>query len=104
MPFNLEDRRIRFIYRKRNDDPSALDRSIGLCRAMIARSPEFILLFRELGRPLPAHKGFEQLAIILDKRKEYSEAVALCKQAAMEGWDGDWQKRIDRYHRKAVKQ
>lgn len=100
MPFNLEDRRIRFIYRQRNEDPAALDRTIEICRAMIARSPEFIRLFHGLGIPLPTHKGFEQLAIILDRRKEYAAAVAVCEQALAEGWEGDWEKRIERYSRK----
>jgi len=98
--FDLAERRIAFAYRQRKEDPAALDRAIQACRAMIARSAEFLELFQELGRPLPSHKGFQQLAIILDKRGEYASAIQQCERARDEGWDGDWDRRIQRYSKR----
>ena len=45
---------------------------------------------------LPAHTGFEQLAIIRERDKDYDEAILLCEEALRHGWSGDWQKRIVR--------
>lgn len=50
---------------------------------------------------LPSHTGYEQLAIILEKQKKYKEAINLIKQAQSEGWNGDWDKRIERCQKKA---
>lgn len=43
---------------------------------------------------LPRHKGYEQLAIILEKEKEYDNALSLCLEAKEAGWNTDWDKRI----------
>ena len=53
---------------------------------------------------LPSHYGFKQLAIILQKRGEVSEALALCQQAKAQGWQGDWEKRIARLESQLKKQ
>lgn len=45
---------------------------------------------------LPRHLGYEQLSIILEKKKNYSESIKLCENALEEGWNGDWNKRIHR--------
>lgn len=103
MPFLIAERCIAYTYRQRNDDPAALEQAIKFCSAMIQRSPEFIAMFRELGQPLPAHKGFQQLAIIKDKQGDHRQALNLSKQAKEEGWEGDWDKRIERYQRRAEK-
>ena len=42
------------------------------------------------------HTGYEQLAIILEKQREYDEAIDLCKQAQKQTWSGEWDKRIER--------
>jgi hypothetical protein len=104
MPFTIVERRVAYTYRRRNEDPDAIEHNVAECRAMIARSPEFIALFRELGLPLPTHKGFEQLAIILDKQGDTAEALAVSEQAQSEGWAGDWDNRIARYGKRLVKQ
>jgi hypothetical protein len=44
---------------------------------------------------IPAHTGYTQLAIILQKQKKYNDLINLCKQAKKEGWAGDWDKRIE---------
>ncbi len=49
---------------------------------------------------LPSHKGYEQLAIILNKQGKDDEAIKLCNEAKNQGWAGDWDKRIARYSKK----
>lgn len=53
-----------------------------------------------LNYSLPSHSGYEQLAIILEKQGDFSEAIRLAQQAKQEGWKGDWDKRIDRCQKK----
>lgn len=43
---------------------------------------------------LPRHKGYEQLAIILEKEKDYNNAMLVCIEAKEAGWNADWNKRI----------
>jgi len=43
---------------------------------------------------LPRHRGYEQLAIILEKEKKYNEAMRLCYEAKEATWNSDWNKRI----------
>jgi tetratricopeptide (TPR) repeat protein len=45
---------------------------------------------------LPSHIGYQQLAIILEKQKEFDEAIELCRKAKKQRWSGDWDKRIER--------
>lgn len=92
----LED--IQRYYRLR-DLPGMLDKAIDACRQQIAISRETAAAFLDQypGQPLPAHTGYEQLSIILDKQGKRHEAIELCKKAEQEGWSGSWEKRIERY-------
>lgn len=45
---------------------------------------------------LPAHTGYTQLAIILEKEKKYKEALELVAEAKGSGWSGDWDNRMAR--------
>lgn len=85
-------------YRDRESDPSALQAAIDACRAQIAIAPEVAAAMRSSYRnsPLPRHVGYEQLAIILEKAKEYSAAIAVCREAKAAHWNSDWDKRIAR--------
>jgi hypothetical protein len=69
-----------------------------LCNELISLSPLAKKWFRAAWRrqPLPGHVGYQQLAIIKEKQKDYRAAIALCQQALAEGWRGDWAKRIAR--------
>ena len=49
---------------------------------------------------MPAHKGFGQLAIIEEKRKNFEAAIQISKAALEQGWAGDWEKRIERCSKK----
>ncbi len=49
---------------------------------------------------LPRHKGYEQLAIILEKEKDYDHALQICLDAKKDGWNTDWDKRISTLEKK----
>jgi hypothetical protein len=52
------------------------------------------------GDTLPAHTGYTQLAIILEKEKRFEEAIALIEEAKANGWSGDWDSRMKRLRSK----
>ena len=41
---------------------------------------------------LPNHTGFEKLAIIEKKIKNWENVIRICKQAKQEKWSGEWDK------------
>lgn len=49
---------------------------------------------------LPAHTGYNQLVIILEKEKKYREALDLASEANANGWSGDWGHRIKKLQSK----
>jgi hypothetical protein len=90
-------------YRARNVDPSALERAIWACEKQIAIAAEAAKAFQEGDFPepkIPYHKGYEQLAIILERQKNYAAVIRLCNQAKEQRWCGDWEHRIERCERK----
>lgn len=96
---------IKTYYPDRDKVPGSLDKAIAACDKQIASAPESAAAFRNEYRddPLPAHTGYEQLAIIRDKQGDYTEAIRLCQQAKSQKWAGDWDKRIARYQKKLDK-
>lgn len=95
---------IELFYRDRQE-PASLDRAIEACKAQIYFAPDAAQAFKnEYGDSiLPAHKGYQQLAIILEKQARFQEVIDLCAQAAQQGWGGDWVGRIDRCKKKLMK-
>lgn len=121
---------IETFYPERDRDPAALAKTVWACQQQIRLAPEVAEQFRywprqhleslrqilgdeyatmwarehkdELEReyPLPAHVGYAQLAIILEKQGRYDEAIAICRQAMTQGWAGEWDRRIARLERK----
>ncbi len=93
------------IYYKDRQDSRCLGKAIEACKQQIALAVEAAKAFRSeyKGSPLPSHKGYEQLAIILEKQMKFDEAIRLCAQAKKQGWAGDWEKRTDRCRRKMEK-
>lgn len=98
----------------------AVEKGIKICREMISVSEQAKAAFEEQernlkkaiamrgdrpykSRGLPSHMGFRQLAIILEKRGEFEEAIQVSKQARTQGWNGDWEKRIARCESKIAK-
>jgi hypothetical protein len=96
---------IRANYRDRETSPEFLQAAIEACMAQIAIAPQvaeqFLLDYPD--SPLPAHTGFEQLSIIYEKQGKYAEALDLCREAARQGWRGEWDKRSARIERKLKK-
>jgi len=93
------------IYYRDRKKPGYLQEAIKSCKKQIEIAPEVAAIFRNESRdlPLPLHTGYEQLAIILEKQKKFSEAIELCNEADKRGWAGDWQKRIERCNKKLSK-
>jgi hypothetical protein len=92
-------------YRDRDVDPAALESAIAYCEAQAAMAPEAADAFKRdyPGAPLPSHYGFRQLAIIRDKQCRYNDAVQIVREAARQGWAGDWAMRAQRYRAKLSK-
>jgi len=93
------------IYYMDRDKPGYLEKAIEACKQQIELAPKATDAFRAEYKdsPLPSHKGYEQLAIILEKQKSFREAIELCAQVDKQGWAGDWGKRIERCKKKLEK-
>lgn len=92
-------------YRDRDTLPTALDQATEACLKQIALAPKAAQQFKKEypKSPLPSHVGYTQLTIIYDKQGRYDEAIKIAKQAKAQGWNGDWDNRIERYDRKKRK-
>lgn len=89
-------------YKDRDLRSNGLELAIKACEQQIENSPAAATVFKkQYSGDLPAHKGYYQLAIILEKQKRYSEAISLCEKAKFQGWAGDWDKRIERCNKRA---
>lgn len=90
------------IFYKDRDKPGGLEKAICACRQQIDYAPKAAKAFMKKykGETLPGHKGYQQLAIILEKEKNFSEAIEVCSQAMEQGWSGEWEKRIQRCKKK----
>lgn len=93
--FTLSEK-IVIYYRERETSQNGLEKAIQACRDQIAIAPQAkIAFFKEYPQqPLPAHGGFRQLRIILEKQGKYSEAIELCEEAKNQGWADNWDKQI----------
>lgn len=90
------------LYYRDRDQADYYDKALAYCRAQIkiqaVAAKAFLKEYPK--QPLPSHVGYEQLAIVLEKEKKYQEAIDLSKEAKVNGWAGDWNKRIDRCQKK----
>jgi hypothetical protein len=89
-------------YYKDRDKPQYLDKAIAACRQQIALASDAARAFEAeyADSPLPAHRGYEQLAIILEKQGHFEEVIALVREAEAQGWAGDWAGRLKRCAKK----
>lgn len=85
------------IYYGDRDKPEYLEEAILACRNQINIAPKAAKAFKREYRndPLPSHKGYNQLTLILSESGKHKEVVELCEQAKEQGWGGDWDKRIE---------
>jgi len=97
--------KIEIYYRHRDNDSNALSEAVKACIKQIEIADKAIKAFKKeyRGNPLPTHKGYEQLAIIKEKDKDFNSAIELATKALQQGWGGDWQKRIERCTKKMNK-
>jgi hypothetical protein len=93
---------IEHYYKKRNINLSFYELAKQYCLKQIGISQKAKDAFLSEGffPTLPRHKGYEQLAIILEKEKDYNESLKLCLEAKEAGWNTDWDKRISTLQRK----
>jgi len=93
-------------YKMRDSNQNSLEMAISYCRKQISIASNVAKdMKREFpNSELPSHVGYKQLAIILEKEKQYDEVIELCRQARTQGWNGDWEKRILRSEKKSLKQ
>ncbi len=96
--------KIQIHYRNRDIDSNAFDLAIQACKQQMSISKQAAKAFKkEFKGNLPKHVGYKQLAIIIDKQKDYESVIQISKQAKSEGWDGDWDKRIEKAMQKLKK-
>jgi hypothetical protein len=100
----LYQAKIQTYYPFRDEDDFSLLRAIEACEQQIKMSLEAAKAFREKYRgELPAHIGYQQLAIIREKQGDFESAINISRKACGEGWAGDWKDRVERCKKKAAK-
>ena len=96
--------KIEITYKDRDLSDQGFDTAIKACEQQISvakkSAEEFLRQYKKT--PLPSHKGYTQLAIVLEKKKEFAKAIELAKKAKEQGWAGDWDKRIERCAKKSA--
>ncbi|MHB9108101.1 MAG: hypothetical protein ACYDCO_13670 [Armatimonadota bacterium] len=90
-------------YKQRDTISGSYQRAINLCQRMIEIAPQMAAAFLQAYKSLPGHPGYKQLSIIMEKAGEFDRAIQLCRVAQLQGWMGDWEKRIARCQRKKSK-
>lgn len=92
-------------YRDRDSLKNALQEAIDACKGQIAIAEKAAKQFKKEypKNPLPSHVGYTQLTIIYDKLGRYDEAIQIAKQAKQQGWNDDWDTRIEKYLKKKSK-
>lgn len=85
---------IQFYYKLRSND-TYLEKAILYCNKQIDISSFVSKEMKEDFPTLPRHIGYEQLAIIEKKNKNWQKVIEICKQAQKEKWNGTWKERIE---------
>ncbi len=83
--------------------------AIDTCERQIALAPSAAEMYKQeqaeafgiRDAALPHHGGFQQLAIIRERERDYDEVIRLSQEAHRQGWAGDWVKRIARCQKRA---
>jgi len=106
---------IRLYHKARKTVPSALVVVEKSCKQLINLTPDILEKRKDYYElrypsfhpdqyaPLGNNVGYDYLVIILEKRKEYSEVIRLCTEAKNQGWEGNWDQRIDRCKKRLLK-
>lgn len=98
--------RIEFFYRWRDEFPEALELAILACKEQISIAGDAAKMFADprLGGFIPRHVGYQQLAIIYEKRGQFQAAIEICELGQAQGWNNDFEKRLNRLRKKLAKQ
>ena len=93
---------IKVHYSNRLIDPISFDKSIKSCEQQIGIALQVARAFKKENNhdSLPAHIGYKQLVIVKEKEQKYQAVIDLCAKALKEGWNGDWEHRIERCKKK----
>ncbi|GGE24760.1 hypothetical protein GCM10011571_28640 [Marinithermofilum abyssi] len=88
---------IEYYFQRRKEDPVAMERAIRYCKRQIYYAPVAAKAYRmdPTVFSLPEHPGYDRLITMYEERKNWTEALRLCQQAAEQGWQGDWSKRYN---------
>jgi len=102
--FTLSEKLVIY-YREWETSPKAMEKAIQACREQVAMAPEAVKAFLKEypWQALPAHAGYRQLRIILEKQGKFDEAIQLCEQAKAQGWADNWNKQIETLNKKKAK-
>lgn len=101
----VKDNKIKIFYRNRETEAHALEKAIEACEQQISISEQAANGFKmEFLDSLPLHTGYEQLAIIKEKQKDYRSVIKISEKALKEGWGGEWERRIERAKEKIEKE
>lgn len=97
--------KMKLFYKDRNNDTKSLQISIDSAIKQIEIAEKAVVAFKKdyPNSPLPVHEGYSQLCIILEKQGKFDEAIKYIKQAKVQGWNEDWDKRITRCQKKMEK-
>lgn len=89
---------IRLYSRWKDQFPDTLDLVFAACHKQMRLAPNAAQAFRDRAadEPLPTHLGYLQAATILEQQGSLTRAMDICRQAAAEGWSGNWSWRIQR--------
>ena len=97
----LYGQKLETYYKARDARVTGIELAIEACEQQISYSEAAAIEYiKKYGGSLPGHKGYKQLAIILEKQERFTEAIELCQKAKDQGWAGDWEKRIKRCYKR----
>ena len=93
---------MKLFYKDRDSDPSSLQISIDSALKQIEIAEKVAIAFKKEypDSPLPAHEGYLQLCIILEKQGKFNETIKYAKQAKAQDWNENWDNRIVRCQKK----
>lgn len=91
---------IQTLYKNR-DFENSFSLAVEICNKQIEIAPQVAEVFKKNDGYLSCHTGFEQLAIIEKKNKNWSRVIEICETAKAQGWGGEWDKRIDEARKNA---
>lgn len=96
------EEKINIFYKDRELIQGHLEKAMEACEKQISFSPKAAKAFKDefKGKLRPGHRGFQQLAIVKEKQKQFEKVIALCEQALSEDWSGDWEHRMNRCRKK----